>query len=184
MSSLEASLRDACEKTIGHFKKELGKMRTGRASTGMLEGISVDYYGSQVPLLQVGLINAPEARLITVQVYDTSAVEAVEKAIRNSDLGLNPSRDGSLIRISIPALTEQRRKDLIKSLSKMGEDTKIAVRNHRRDALDALKKEQKEGGVSEDEVRKGQEVIQKITDGFVARVDEVVLAKEKELMEV
>ena len=173
-----------CEQTIQHFKKELGRLRTGRASSALLEGIMVDYYGSPTPLIQLGLINTPEPRLITVQVYDHSAVEAVDKAIQQSELGLNPSRDGNLVRVSIPALTEDRRKELVKKIHKMGEENKVSLRNHRRDHIDALKKGEKDKSVSEDEVRKGQEEIQKIIDKATKQLDEMVVAKEKEMMEV
>ena len=177
-------LADKGKKTIEHFKKDLSKLRTGRASTGLLEGVTVEYYGSQVPLIQMGMVNAPESRLITIQVFDGSAVEAVEKAIQQADLGLNPSRDGSMIRINIPPLTEERRKDLIKKLNKMGEEVKVAVRNQRRDAIDELKKKEKNKELSTDDLRRGQDDIQKITDKFTAEVDTLLAGKEKEMMEV
>jgi len=170
--------------TIEHFKKELAKIRTGRASAGMLDGIQVDYYGSSVPILQLGLINTPESRLITVQVYDTGAVEAVEKAIRQADLGFNPSRDGGLIRINVPVLTEERRKALVKALHKTGEETKVAVRGHRRDAIDELKRLEKNKEISTDDVRRAQDEVQKITDKFTSEIDVILSAKDKELMEV
>ena len=173
-----------CKASIEHFKQDLGKLRTGRASASMLDIVFVDYYGSSVQIKTLGMINTPEPRLITVQVFDASAVEAVEKAIKHADLGLNPMRDGSLIRIPVPSLTEDRRKELLKKLHKMSEDAKIVVRNLRRDSIDALKKQQKNGDVSEDESRKGQEQIQKITDKYVAEVDVHLAAKEKEMMEV
>jgi ribosome recycling factor len=177
-------LRASCSSSIEHLKAEFGKMRSGRASTGLLEGVHVDYYGSQVPLIQMGLVNAPEPRLITVQVYDASAVEAVEKAIMQADLGLNPSREGALLRIVIPALTEERRKDLTKRIHKLGEETKVALRNHRRDCIDGLKKREKAKEISEDDLRRGQEEVQKIIDEHVKLVDDVVAKKEKELLEV
>jgi len=177
-------LKQKCEKTIEALKRDLARLRTGRASTGLLEGVTVEYYGAQTPLVQMGMISAPEPKLITVQVYDASAVEAVEKAIRQADLGLNPARDGNLIRINIPALTEDRRKDLIRKLSKMGEESKISIRNHRRDSIDSLKQEQKAGDISEDELRKNQDEVQKVTDRFTGEIDELLAVKEKELMEV
>jgi len=184
MSNPQAELKQKCEKTIDALKRDLSRVRTGRASTGLLEGVTVEYYGAQTPLVQLGLVSTPEPKLITVQVYDATAVEAVEKAIRNADLGLNPSRDGNLVRINIPALTEDRRKELIKKLSKTGEESKISVRNHRRDSIDSLKQEQKDGNLSEDELRKSQDEIQKITDTFTSEIDELLSVKEKELMEV
>lgn len=173
-----------CKGSIEHFKVELGKLRTGRASASMLDGVQVDYYGSSVPLKQLAMLNTPEPRLITVQVYDASAADAVEKAIKHADLGFNPSRDGNVIRINVPSLTEERRKELIKKLHKMGEDAKVVVRNHRRDAIDLIKKQQKAGEVSEDDSRKGQEGIQKVTDKYIAEVDQLLVQKEKEMMEV
>ncbi|MCO6429561.1 MAG: ribosome recycling factor [Deltaproteobacteria bacterium] len=173
-----------CKTAIEHLKKEIGRLRTGRASSALLEGITVEYYGSQVPLIQLGMIATPEPRLITVQVYDGGAVEAVEKAIRQADLGLNPARDGNLIRISIPALTEERRKELIKKLHKLGEECKISLRNHRRDAIDELKKKEKAKEMSSDDLRRGQDEIQKITDRHTSDVDSIMGQKEKEMLEV
>lgn len=184
MSGKFGDLEGKCKKTIEHYKKDLGRVRTGRASTSLLEGIQVDYYGSMVPIIQVGMINAPEPRLITVQVYDNKAVEAVEKAIQQSELGLNPARDGNIIRIAIPALTEDRRKELIKKLHKMAEETKVALRNHRRDSIDLLKKQEKGKEISADDLRRGQDEIQKITDKHIAEIDTLLAGKEKELMEV
>lgn len=178
------SFKQQCIKTLEHFKKDLSRMRSGRASTSLLDGLTVEYYGSYVPLQQIGLVAAPEPRLLTIQVYDGSAVESVEKAIQQADLGLNPSRDGNLIRVAIPALNEERRKDLIKKTSKMAEETKIALRNHRRDEVEGVKKQLKDKDISEDDSRKLQEEIQKIVDKYVAEVDVAVVAKEKELMEV
>lgn len=175
---------DNCEKTISHFKTELGKIRGARASGGMLENIQVDYYGSKVPLIQLGLINTPEPRLITVQVYDAGATDSVEKAIRQSDLNLNPAREGNLIRLNVPALTEERRKELTKRLSKLGEDEKVVIRNHRKDAIDTLKKMEKDKEISEDELKRGQAEIQSITDKYVEIVDEMYKQKEAEVLEV
>lgn len=177
-------LKTKSDATIEHFRKELGRMRTGRASTGLLEGLTVDYYGSQVPLMQLGLISTPEARLVTVQVYDSGAVESVDKAIRQSDLGLNPSIEGNLLRINIPALTEERRKDLVKSLHKLAEESKIALRNHRRDMIDILKKQEKAKEISNDDLHRGQDDIQKITDQYIKDIEELLEQKEKEMMEV
>lgn len=184
MAGKFGDLEQKCKKTVEHFRKELQRLRTGRASTSLLEGITVDYYGSSVPLIQLGMVNAPEPRLLTIQVYDTSACEAIEKSIKASDLGLNPSRDGTLLRIPIPALTEERRKDLVKKTHKMAEEVKVIVRNHRRETLDTLKKQEKEKAVSADDVRRGSDEIQKITDKATAEIDQAVTQKEKEIMEV
>jgi ribosome recycling factor len=184
MATVFAALEENSKKTIEHFKKELGRMRTGRAASSMLDGIVVEYYGSQVPLIQLGMVNTPEPRLITVQVYDAGAVEAIEKAIQAAGLGLNPSRDGNLIRLPIPALTEERRKDLIKKLHKQGEENKVVLRNHRREAIDELKKQEKDKEISTDDVRRGQEQIQKIVDKGIADIDVLLQAKEKEMMEI
>ena len=177
-------VKSNCEQSIEHFKTELSRMRSGRASTGLLEGIMVDYYGAQTPLIQLGMINAPEPRLVTVQVYDASAVESVEKAIQQADLGLNPSRDGNLVRVSIPALTEERRKELIKKLHALAEEARVAVRSHRRSAIDELKKQEKDKEISEDDSRREQESIQKTIDGYISQVDKLLEEKEKEMMEV
>ena len=179
-----SELESNCEKTVEQFKKDLARMRTGRASAAMIEGVKVDYYGSQVPLQQLGSINVPEPRMITIQVFDAGAVESIEKAIMQADLGLNPSRDGNMIRINIPALTEERRKQLIKQLHKDTEDFRLTVRNHRRDAIDVLKKQQKDKEISEDDLHKGQENVQKVTDKYIAQIDTLLADKEKEMMEV
>lgn len=184
MSAQLQELKAECDKTVQHFKRDLSRLRTGRASASLLDGIMVDCYGSHMPLIQLGMINTPEPRLITVQVYDRGAVEAVEKAIQGADLGLNPSKDGNLIRIAIPSLTEDRRKELIKKLHKMAEDTKVSLRNHRRDELDKLKKQEKDKAISADDLRRSTEEVQKIIDKFSSDVDVLLAAKEKEMLEV
>lgn len=184
MSDKYDNLESKSKKTLEHFKKELGRLRTGRAAPSLLETIQVDYYGSMVPLQQVGMVNAPEPRMLTIQVYDASAIEGIEKAIQQSDLGLTPQRDGNLIRINIPSLTEDRRKDLIKKVHKMAEETRVTLRTHRREGIDFLKKQEKSKAISADDVRRGETEIQKIIDKSIADVDVVVTAKEKELMEV
>ena len=184
MSEIISLFSEKCEKSVAALKSDLSKVRTGRASAGILEGVMVDYYGTQTPLKQLAMINAPEARLLTVQIYDKGAIEAVEKAILQSNLGLNPARDGDLVRVSIPSLTEDRRKDLVKQLKKTGEDFKTTLRSHRRDANDEIKKQEKEKMISEDDRRKIQDEVQTITDKYVAEVDVLVAAKEKDMMEV
>ncbi len=179
-----SKFKEECEKTLAHFKLELSRLRSGRASTGLIEGLKVDYYGSQVSILQLGMINAPEPRMLTVQVYDPGAVDAIEKAIQQADLGLNPSRDGNLVRISIPSLTEERRRDLIKKLHKMAEDTKVSLRNHRRDQNEELKKKTKNKEISEDDKRRSEDEVQKITDRYISETEAAAQHKEKEMMEV
>jgi ribosome recycling factor len=184
MAANFAEFDSKCKKTIEHFKKDLGRLRTGRAAPSLLDGLQVDYYGSHVPLIQLGMVNAPEARLLTIQVYDANACEAIEKAIQQSDLGLNPSRDGSLIRIVVPPLNEERRKDIIKKLHKMAEDVRVSLRNHRREVIDDIKKKEKGKEMSADDSRRGQEEVQKITDKHTKEIDVLLAGKEKEMMEV
>jgi ribosome recycling factor len=158
-------------------------VRTGRASLSLLDGIRVDYYGTQTQLNQMASLSVPESRLIVIQPWDVSAIKDVEKAILKSDLGLTPSSDGKLIRISIPPLTEERRKELVKVVSKMCEEHKIAARNIRRDANDLLKGFKKDGDISEDDAFKAQDNVQKITDDFIKQIDEIYKEKEKEILE-
>lgn len=181
MDDVLKKLKEEGDKSIDHFKKELGRVRSGRATTTLLEGVTVDYYGSQCPLVQLALVAAPEPRMLTVQVYDRGAVESVEKAILQADLGLNPSRDGTTLRIVVPALTDERRKEIVKKLHKEGEEARVAVRNIRRHAIDTLKKREKDKEVTEDELRRGQQDVQKITDGFIAAIDQLLKKKEEEV---
>ncbi len=175
--------RERMGKTIADLENELKRVRTGRASLALLDGIRADYYGTQTPLNQMASLSVPESRLIVIQPWDVSAIKEIEKAILKSDLGLTPSSDGKLIRIAIPPLTEQRRKELVKVVSKMCEEHKIAVRNIRRDANELLKGFKKDGDISEDDAFKGQEQVQKVTDEFIAKVDETYANKEKEILE-
>lgn len=172
------------EHSIEDFRRKLGTVRTGRASTSLLDGITVDYYGSQMPLNQVATVHAPEGTLLTVQPFDPSQITVIEKAIRSSDLGLNPSNDGKLIRIPIPPLTEERRKQLAKHVGEIAEEHKTAVRNIRRDSNDKLKKALKDKTISEDEEKDGLAEIQKLTDAFTARIAELAKHKEDEVMKV
>ena len=169
---------------IEALKREFAGLRTGRASTGLLDTITVDAYGSRMPLNQVGTVGVPEPRLLTVQVWDKSMVNAVEKAIRESDLGLNPSSDGQLVRIPIPELSEERRRELTKVAGRYAEQAKVAVRNVRRDGMDALKRMEKDGELSQDEQKMFADDIQKSTDAHVKEIDELGAAKEKEIMQV
>lgn len=172
---------DGALKTL---QNEFTGLRTGRASTNLLDTIQVDAYGSMVPLNQVGNVTAPEPRLLNVSVWDKGMVKAVEKAIRESDLGLNPQIDGALIRVPIPALSEDRRKELVKVAHKYAEAAKVAVRNVRRDGMDDVKKQEKDKKISEDEHRKQSDAIQKITDEHVKKIDEMLAVKEKDILSV
>ena len=176
--------RTRMEHAIEDFRRKLGTVRTGRASTGLLDSITVDYYGTQMPLNQVATVHAPEASLLTVQPFDPSQLAVIEKAIRSSDLGLNPANDGKLIPIPIPPLTEERRRQLAKIVSEMAEEHKTAVRNIRRDENDRLKKALKEKSVSEDEEKDGLAEVQKLTDQYIARIAELAQHKEQEIMKV
>jgi len=171
------------EKAIGALKRDLSTLRAGRASASMLDRVQAEYYGTMTPINQLGTITTPDSRTLMIQPWDKSALAAIEKAILKSDLGLTPANDGSIIRITIPPLTEERRAELVKATKKFGEDAKVAIRNIRRDANDEIKKKEK-GEISEDESRRHQEDIQKLTDRFTAEVDKILAAKEKEIMEV
>ncbi|MCR9205888.1 MAG: ribosome recycling factor [Halobacteriovoraceae bacterium] len=177
-------LEDSMEKSIASLKNNLSKVRTGRASANVLDGVSVDYYGSATPVAQVGNISTPEARLLQIQPFDKTMISEIEKAILGANLGLTPSNDGNLIRIPFPALTEERRKDQVKDIKKLGEDAKIAIRNSRRDQNDVVKKAEKAKEISEDDSKRFQDDIQKVTDKFVTQVDEIMGAKEKEILSV
>lgn len=171
------------KKAIESLKRELASLRAGRAAPSLLDRVQVDYYGTLTPLNQLGSVNTPDPRTLVVQPWDKSALEAIEKAILKSDLGLTPNNDGNIIRISIPPLTEERRTELVKMTRKSGEEAKVAVRNIRRDANDDIKKLEKTD-LSEDESRRYQEEIQKMTDRYVGEIDKVLANKEKEIMEV
>lgn len=170
-------------KSIDDLKREFKRVRTGRASLSILDGIRVNYYGTPTPLNQMATLAVPESRLITIQPWDVSAIKEIEKAIMKSDLGLTPSSDGKIVRIAIPPLTEERRKDLVKVVNKMSEEHKVAVRNVRRDANEMLKDLKKEGDISEDEAFKAQDQVQKITDDHIKLVDQVTKEKEREILE-
>ncbi len=166
------------------LRKEFAGLRTGRASVSMLDPVTVEVYGSMMPLNQVGTVNVPEPRLLTVQVWDKSSVKAVEKAIRESGLGLNPQPDGQLIRVPIPELNQERRAEITKIAGKYAEAARVAVRNVRRDAMDALKKGEKDGDLTEDEHKNWSEKVQKLTDEHIKKMDELLHGKEKEVMQV
>ena len=177
-------LRARMDKAVEAFRKELASQRTGRANVHMLDSIHVDAYGSQMPLSQVANVSAPEANLITIQPWDNSLTAAIEKAIRGSDLGFNPQNDGKVIRVPVPALTEERRKEMVKHLNKVLEEHRTAIRNIRRDGNDAIKKAMKDKKISEDEERGSLEQMQKVTDDEIKKLEEMFKAKEKEVMQV
>jgi ribosome recycling factor len=181
--TVKASAAERMEKAVGALRRELASLRAGRASVSLLDRVQVEYYGAMTPVNQLANISTPDARTLIIQPWDKSSIGAIEKAILKSDLGLTPSNDGTVIRITIPALTEERRNDLVKMTKKYGEEAKVAVRNIRRDANDDIKKLEK-GTISEDESRGHQEEIQKLTDKFTAEVDKVLAAKEKEILDV
>lgn len=172
------------EGALDALRKEFGGLRTGRASTSLLDNIHVDAYGSVMPLNQVGTVGVPEPRLLTVQVWDKGLAKAVEKAIRDAGLGLNPQPDGQLIRVPLPELSQERRQELSKIAGKYAETARISVRNVRRDSMDALKKEQKDGKLSEDEHKAQSDKVQKLTDEIVKKIDDALASKEKEIMQV
>ena len=174
---------DRMGKTIAALTAELQRIRTGRASLSLLDSIRVDYYGTPTPLNQMATLSVPESRLITIQPWDVSVIKDVEKAILKSDLGLTPSSDGKIIRIAIPPLTEERRKELVKVVHKIAEDHKVAVRNIRRDSNELLKGFKKDGDISEDDAFKAQDQVQKITDEHVKQIDDIAREKEKEILE-
>jgi ribosome recycling factor len=183
-SALHKKTVERMDATLEHLKRDLAGMRTGRASLALLDNIRVDYYGNPSPLKQVANLAVPESRLITVQPWEPSLIKEIEKAVVNSGLGLTPSNDGKIIRLPIPQLTEERRKDLIKVCRKHGEETKVKLRAVRHEANDELKKQQKDGKISEDDLRRGEADIQKLTDQYVQKIDQTLKKKEEEILEV
>ena len=180
MSEVVKEFKSSVEKS----KEELKGVRTGRASVAMFENIKVDYYGTPTPLTGVASLSSPEPRLVTISPWDATMIPAIEKAIQNSQMGFNPSNDGKIVRVPFPQLTEERRKELVKIVKKMGEDAKVAIRNERRDANDKIKKQEKDKEISEDESKKLQDDVQKVTDDAVKKIDEITAVKEKEVMEI
>jgi ribosome recycling factor len=183
-SEVIMDMAEKMETSVEAFRQELSKIRTGRASLSLLDGIKVAAYGSSMPLNQVGTLTIPESRQIVIQPWDPQVMTSIEKAILKSDLGLNPVNDGKVIRINIPQLTEERRRELVRIVKKIAEEYRVAVRNHRRDAIDTLKKQKKNKEISEDEQFKLQDEAQKETDTYIAKIDEVAAEKENEVMEV
>jgi len=184
VKEIEASSKSRMEKAMGDLQHAMATIRTGRASISLLDNIRVDYYGTPTPLNQIGNLHVPEPTLITVQPWDVSQIGAIEKAIRSSDLGLNPANDGKIIRIPIPPLTEERRKELVKHLHTVAEDHRVAIRNIRRDANEAAKKLLKDKKIAEDEERRGLDEIQKMTNGYMDKLDQAARNKEKEILEI
>jgi len=179
-----AQLQKEMDGSVSALRKELTKLRTGRASTSLLEHVTVEYYGAHTPLNQLATLSAPEPRLLVIQPFDRSAMGEIEKAILKSDLGLTPNNDGKIIRIPIPALTEERRKELVKHVKKIAEEFRVSLRNHRRVAIEHLKEAEKKKEITADDSKHGHDRVQKITDDFIGRVDKIVKAKEEEVMEV
>jgi ribosome recycling factor len=179
-----ADLQKRMDGAIATLAKEFGSLRTGRASTNLLDVLQIEAYGSMLPMNQVGNVTAPEARMLMVNVWDKTMVKAVEKAIRESDMGLNPAVDGQTIRVPIPAPSEERRKEMVKIAHKYSEAAKVAVRNVRRDGMDELKKQEKDKKISEDEHRMQSDKIQKLTDDYVKKIDDQLATKEKDIMSV
>jgi ribosome recycling factor len=177
-------MKEGMSKSVDAFQKDLRRIRTGRASLALLDGIMVDYYGSATPINQLATLSIPEPRQIVIQPWDSHAVPDIEKSILKSELGLTPSNDGKLVRIVLPPLTAERRKELVKLVKKMGEEYKVQIRNHRRDANEMLKDLKKDKEISEDDLHKTQEIVQKHTDEYIAKLDKVIVEKESEIMEI
>lgn len=172
------------KKTVEHFQSELGSMRAGRATPALLEKITVDYYGQPTPVNQTATISVPEPRLLVIQPWDKSQIEAIEKAILKSDLGINPTNDGNVIRLAVPQLTEERRQQLVKNLRRLAEEEKVAIRNIRREGNDLLKDLEKEGEISEDDLRRNLDEIQEMTNTYIGEIDQLLSQKEEEILEV
>src|SRR5437868_8135643 len=184
LKEIYVQLKARMDKAVEDFRKAMAATRTGRASVHMLDSVNADYYGSQMPLNQIAQVHAPEAQLITVQPFDPSSLGSIEKAIRTADLGLNPMNDGKIIRVPVPALTEERRKEMVKHLHRILEEHRTAVRNIRRDGNDAIKKAMKDKKINEDDEKRALEEIQKLTDDEIRKMEDMSKGKEKEVMEI
>ena len=178
------NIQEKMEKTINVFSEKLSEIRAGRANPAILNKIKIDYYGTPTPINQVAGISVPEARLIVIQPWDISVLKEIEKAILQSDIGINPNNDGKVIRLAFPELNEERRKELVKEIKKMGEEAKVAIRSSRRDGIEFAKNEQKEGNMTEDELKQAEQDIQKITDREIEEIDKILSNKEKEIMSI
>ena len=184
MSDIIQDTKARMSKSIDNLSRELANISAGRANSNLLNGVTVDYYGAPTPVQQLASINVPEARLLVISPYDKSSVGNIEKAINAANLGVNPSSDGEVIRISVPALTEERRKELVKEVKKLGENAKVAVRNVRRDSNDSLKKQEKDGDITEDDLRSQTDDIQKLTDDSIKEIDNLLEEKEQDILSV
>lgn len=184
VKEIESSARSRMDKAVSDLQHAMSQVRTGRASVSLLDSVRADYYGTPTPLNQLATLHVPEPAMITVQPWDVSQIGVIEKAIRNADLGLNPSNDGKLIRVPIPPLNEERRRELAKKIQHVAEDHRVALRNIRRDANEQIKKLLKDKAISEDEDRRAHDEVQKLTDAHIAKIDQLAKAKEKELMEL
>ena len=184
INDITSDSEDGMKKAVESFKRDLQKIRTGRANTAMLDGIKVDYYGTPTPVNQVATVQVVDARLITVKPWEKNMIPVIDKAIRASDLGINPVADAELIRLPIPPLTQERRRDLAKSVGKQTEEARVAVRAARRDAMDMIKDAEKDKQISEDERKQGEKKVQDLTDKYIAMVDDIAKSKEKEIMEL
>src|ERR1051325_2106445 len=184
VKDVEANIKSRMDKAVSDLQHEMASIRTGRASLGILDHIRVDYYGTPTPLNQIANLHVPEPSLITIQPWDVSQIDPIEKAIRSSDLGLNPANDGKIIRLPIPPLTEERRKDLVKKLHGAAEHHRVSIRNIRRDGNEAVKKLLKDKKVTEDEEKRAHDEIQKLTDAYMQKIDQAARTKEKEIMEI
>jgi len=184
MQTVFNTTTEKMEKTLGSLQSEYASIRAGRASAAVLDRVSVDYYGTPTPINQLATVSVAEARILNIQPWDKSVLTAIEKAIQTSDIGINPTNDGSIIRLVFPPLTEDRRKEIVKDIKKKAEDAKVAIRSIRRDNIDKLKKMQKNSEITEDDLSNGEEKIQKITDDFIKKIDDKAKDKEKEVMEI
>ncbi|KSZ63383.1 ribosome recycling factor [Staphylococcus epidermidis] len=184
MSDIIKDTKSRMQKSIDNLSRELANISAGRANSNLLNGVTVDYYGAPTPVQQLASINVPEARLLVISPYDKTSVADIEKAIIAANLGVNPTSDGEVIRISVPALTEERRKELVKEVKKIGEDAKVSIRNIRRDINDQLKKDEKSGDITEDDLRSQTDDVQKATDNSIKDIDQLVADKEKDIMSV
>ena len=184
MNDLIKKTEEKMDKSIAALTREFATVRAGRANAAVLDKISVDYYGSPTPIQQIATVSVPEARTLQIQPWDTTTLKLIEKAIQTSDIGINPNNDGRVIRLTFPPLTEERRKELVKEVKKMAEDSKVAVRSIRRDAIEKLKAMKKAGDITEDDQQNGEKKIQNVTDKFCAEIDSLQAAKEKEILEI
>ncbi|EKC6442648.1 ribosome recycling factor [Staphylococcus pseudintermedius] len=184
MKEIIQDAKTRMKKSTENLSRELAQINAGRANSNLLAGVQVDYYGAPTPVQQLASINVPEARLLVVSPYDKTSLADIEKAIIAANLGVNPTSDGGVIRIMVPALTEERRKEIVKEVKKTGENAKVSIRNIRRDANDTLKRQEKDGDISEDELRNGSDEVQKITDSSIKEIDQLVADKEKDIMSV